>query len=168
MSFSLFFSMVELINILKYRFVWSNIFLSLIFVGLSFFVSQLASIAFILLSNLFDIFGYHFSLLRRSNQPPEKIIIKSYRINQFMYDLVLLVLIGLYFGWSISISGWILKFFGVQDILYYLFLGINLPEKWTWMKWTPFGFMKGNMSKKEIIIQSIAGVLIATIILMIK
>jgi hypothetical protein len=46
-----------------------------------------AAFLFILLSNLFDILGYHFSLIRRTTQIPEKIIIHSYRINQFMYDV---------------------------------------------------------------------------------
>jgi len=118
-----------------------------------------------LLSNLFDILGYHFSLIRRTNQLPEKIIISSYRINQFMFDLLLLIIIGIQFSWIASLAGWIMKEFGLQDVFYYLFLQEKLPDKWTWMKWTPLGFLKGNLTKNEIIVQAIPGTIIGIIIL---
>lgn len=144
--------MKEFINILKYRLVWLNILLSVIFIILSFCFYQTSAFLFVLLSNLFDILGYHFSLIRRTNQLPEKIIIHSYRINQFMFDLLLLVIIGIQFSWITSLAGWIMKEFGLQDVFYYLFLQEKLPDKWTWMKWTPLGFLKGNLTKNEIVV----------------
>jgi len=119
---------------------------------------------FIVFSNLYDILGYHFTLIRRTTKMPEKIIIKSYRINQLMFDVVLLILLGLYFGWVFSLCGAILKIFGLQDLLYYFFLQKKLPLKWTWMKWTPLGFIKGNLSRVEIILQGIFGTIIFLII----
>ena len=160
--------MNELINILKYRLVWLNLILCIIFLILSFYFFEVAAPLFVLLSNLFDILGYHFSLIRRTTQLPEKIIIHSYRINQFMYDVLLLIIIGIQFDWVVALSGWILKQFGLQDIFYYLFLKTSLPQKWTWMKWTPLGFFRGDLSKNEIIIQALTGIVIATTLLILR
>jgi len=99
---------------------------------------------------------------------PEKIIVHSYRINQFMYDVLLLIIIGIQFDWVAALAGWILKQFGLQDILYYLFLKTSLPQKWTWMKWTPLGFFKGDLSRNEIIIQALTGIVIATTLLILR
>jgi len=160
--------MNELINILKYRLVWLNLILCIIFLILSFYLFEFSALLFVLLSNLFDILGYHFSLIRRTTQLPEKIIIHSYRINQFMYDVLLLIIIGIQFDWVAALAGWILKQFGLQDILYYLFLKTSLPQKWTWMKWTPLGFFKGDLSRNEIIIQALTGIVIATTLLILR
>jgi len=160
--------MDELINILKYRLVWLNILLSCLIGIIAFYEFRVGGLLFILVSNLFDILGYHFSLIRRTNQLPEKIIIRSYRINQFMFDLLLLILIGFLFDWMAALSGWIMKLFGLQDILYYIFLQIALPKYWTWMKWTPLGFLKGNLTRNEIVIQVVIGVLIAIILLVLR
>lgn len=160
--------MNEFINILKYRLVWLNLILCIIFTILSFSFFKTAAVLFILLSNLFDILGYHFSLIRRSTQLPEKIIIHSYRINQFMYDVLLLIIIGIQFDWVAALAGWILKIFGLQDVLYYIFLKAKLPQKWTWMKWTPLGFFKGNLTKGEILIQAVIGILIAIVLLILR
>ena len=160
--------MNELINILKYRLVWLNLILCIIFLILSFYLFEFSALLFVLLSNLFDILGYHFSLIRRTTQLPEKIIIHSYRINQFMYDVLLLIIIGIQFDWVAALAGWILKQFGLQDILYYLFLKTSLPQKWTWMKWTPLGFFKRDLSRDEIIIQALTGIVIATTLLILR
>ena len=157
--------MNEFINILKYRLVWLNLLLCIVFVILSFIFYEAAVFLFILLSNLFDILGYHFSLVRRTKQLPEKIIIRSYRIIQFLFDLLLLVLIGIQFDWISALAGWIIKLFGLQDILYYVFLNTSLPQNWTWMKWTPLGFIKGNLTRNEIIAQAVIGILIAAALL---
>jgi len=160
--------MNEFINILKYRLVWLNLVLCIVFTILSFYFFEFASFLFVLVSNLFDILGYHFSLIRRTNQLPEKIIIHSYRINQFMYDVLLLLIIGIQFDWIAALAGWIMKQFGLQDIFYYLFLKTPIPLKWTWMKWTPLGFFKGNLSRDEILIQVIVGIFLAIALLVLR
>ncbi len=157
--------MRELIKIFQYKLVWLNILICLLFLIASFYYSQLSAFLFIFVSNLFDILGYHFVLIRRSNQIPDKIIVRSYRINQFLFDVLLLILIGILFSWLASLSGWIMKLFGLQDILYYMILNMPLPEKWTWMKWTPLGFIKGNLKKSEIILQALIGTIISIVIL---
>jgi hypothetical protein len=160
--------MNEFKNILKYRLVWLNLLLCFFFTIISFYFFEAAALLFVLLSNLFDILGYHFSLIRRTNQLPEKIIIHSYRINQFMYDVLLLIIIGIQFDWIASLAGWIMKLFGLQDVFYYLFLKEKLPLKWNWMKWTPLGWFKGDLTKNEIVIQSIFGIGIALVILILR
>jgi len=158
--------MNELINILKYRLVWLNFFVALLLLLISFYKVWAVPMFFIVCSNLYDILGYHFTLIRRTTKMPEKIIIKSYRINQLMFDIVLLILLGSYFNWVVALCGTILKLFGVQDLLYYLFLQKELPLKWTWMNWTPLGFIKGDLLKWEVILQGIFGIIICLIILL--
>jgi len=156
--------MHDLINILKYRLVWLNFLVAVLLLLFTFYNNWAVPVFFIVCSNLYDILGYHFTLIRRTTKMPEKIIIKSYRINQLMFDVVLLILLGLYFGWIPALCGTILKLFGVQDLLYYFFLQKELPLKWTWMKWTPLGFIKGDLSRVEIILQGIFGTIIFLII----
>ncbi len=160
--------MSEIINILKYRLVWLNVLLVLAAIIISFYEYRASAFLFILLSNLYDILGYHFALIRRSDHMPEKIIVRSYRINQLMYDVLLLLIIGLQFDWIAALAGWIMKQFGLQDVLYYFFLSKKLPEKWTWMKWTPLGFFKGNLTSSEILIQAFIGIIISLIILTLR
>jgi hypothetical protein len=158
----------DLIKILKYRLLWLNILLIALFTFFSFFVFEVSAFLFVLLSNLFDILGYHFTLIRRTKKIPDKIIVKSYRVNQFLFDVLLLLLIGIQFDWISSFAGWIMKLFGLQDVFYYLFLKEKLPEKWNWMNWTPLGLFKGTLTKNEIVIQSIIGILTAVIILILR
>jgi hypothetical protein len=85
-----------------------------------------------------------------------------------MYDVLLLLIIGIQFDWIAALAGWILKQFGLQDIFYYLFLQTSLPQKWTWMKWTPLGFFKGNLSRNEILIQVTVGIFLAIALLVLR
>ena len=156
--------MLDLLIILKYKRVWLTIILCFLTGILSFIVFEISALFFVSLSNVFD----HFTLIRRTNQIPDKIIVKSYRVNQFIFDALLLLLIGIQFSWVASIAGWIMKLFGLQDIFYYLFLNEKLPVKWNWMRWTPLGWFKGDLTKNEIVIQSRVGILIAMILLTIK
>jgi hypothetical protein len=98
---------------------------------------------------------------------PEKEIIKAYRINQLMFDFMLLIILGLTSGWIPSLCGGLLKIFGVQDISYYIFLQKPLPEKWHWLKWTPIGWFKKILRKYEVVIQAIAGLIISFAVLII-
>lgn len=157
--------MNELLNIFNYRLVWLNFIVAIIFLIVSYYSYWFVPLFFILCSNLFDILGYHFTLIRRTTKMPEKIIIKSYRVNQLMFDIVLLILIGLYFGWVTAVSAMILKLFGIQDLLYYFFLQKELPGNWTWMKWTPLGYLKGDLIKFEVIVQGAFGFLLNLLIL---
>ena len=61
-----------------------------------------------------------------------------------------------------------MKEFGLQDVFYYLFLKEKLPVKWNWMKWTPLGFIKGDLTKNEIVIQAVVGVIISVILLIVR
>lgn len=96
---------------------------------------------------------------------PEREIIKAYRINQLMFDVMLYVVLGLIFGWIPAFAGVILKIFGLQDIFYYLFLQKPLPEQWHWLKWTPFGLFKTILTRKEVIAQAVIGIIISLAVL---
>jgi hypothetical protein len=77
-------------------------------------------------------------------------------------------MIGFVFDWIAALAGWIMKNFGLQDVLYYIFLKMKFPEKWTWMKWTPLGFFKGTLLKSEVLIQSFIGILLAVLLLILR
>ncbi len=96
---------------------------------------------------------------------PEKEIIKAYRINQLMFDIMLFVILGLLFGWIPALCGMLLKIFGVQDVAYYIFLQKKLPDQWHWLEFTPLGFIKKNLTRVEVVIQSISGIIICAAIL---
>jgi hypothetical protein len=160
--------MNELLKILQYRLIWINVLLIIFLTFIVFYIFEASAFLFVLVSNLFDLLGYHFSLIRRTKEIPEKIIVRSYRVNQFLFDLVLLLLIGVQFDWIAALAGWIMKLFGLQDVFYYLFLQEKLPPKWNWMKWTPLGWFRDDLTKNDIVVQSSLGILIAVLLLIIR
>lgn len=153
-------------NIFFYKLTGFNFVLVLILITASFYTPFAVPLLYLLTSNLFDILGYHFTLIRRTTKMPEKEIIKAYRINQLMFDIMLFVILGLLFGWTPSICGVILKLFGVQDITYYFFLQLTLPEKWHWLRWTPLGIFKKLLTKTEVITQAVFGIIISFVIIL--
>ncbi|BDQ01627.1 MAG: hypothetical protein KatS3mg036_0798 [Ignavibacterium sp.] len=157
--------MKELFEIFRYRLLWLNLILVALSIVLMFHYKIISLLAFVLLINLYDILGYHFTLIRRSTHVPDKVIVKAYRVHQLLFEILIAVLIGLIFGWQYSITCAILKWFGLQDLLYYLFLQKQIPDKFTWMKWTPFGIIKGDLSKFEVIFQATIGIIIAILII---
>jgi hypothetical protein len=157
---------VEIIkNIFFYKLTGLNFLLVLILIIASFYTPLAVPILFLLTSNLFDILGYHFTLIRRTTIMPEREIIKAYRINQLMFDIMLFVILGLLFGWVSAPCGTILKIFGAQDVTYYIFLQKQLPEKWHWLTFTPLGLIKKNLKKTEVIMQAVLGIIISFAIL---
>ncbi|MBT8379909.1 MAG: hypothetical protein KJN64_11850 [Ignavibacteria bacterium] len=157
--------MNSLKNIFLYKLTGLNFLFVILLTILSFYIPFVVPLLFLLASNLFDILGYHFTLIRRTTKMPEKEIIKAYRINQLMFDMLLLLILGLLFGWIPALCGALLKMFGVQDVTYYLFLQKPLPEKWHWLKFTPFGFIKNNLTRIEVVVQAITGIVICTAVL---
>jgi hypothetical protein len=158
--------MKDLLSILKYELITLNAALTLLFIGLVYYSPFAVPVLFILASNLYDILGYHFILIRRLDYLPEKEYIRSYRIIQLMFDITLLLLLGVSFGWIPSLCGGLLKIFGVQDLLYYIFLKKTFPKIWTWLNWTPLGFFKRKLILTEVAIQAIAGIILSTLILL--
>ena len=136
------------------------------FLVLAYFSAVAIPVLFILASNLYDILGYHFILIRRQNFLPEKEYVRSYRIIQLMFDITLILLLGVSFGWVPALSGGLLKIFGVQDLLYYIFLKKPFPKIWTWLKWTPLGLVKRKLSLSEVIIQAFVGIVLSVLYLL--
>ena len=158
--------MNEFKNIFFYKLTGLNFLLILILIAVSFYTPFTVPFLFLLVSNLFDILGYHFTLIRRTNTMPAQEIIKAYRVNQLMFDAMLFIFLGLLFGWVPAFCGVILKLFGAQDITYYIFLQKPLPEKWHWLRWTPLGWFKNILTKNEVVFQAIAGLVICVVILL--
>ena len=157
--------MNELKKIFFYKLTGLNFLLVLLFIALAFYTPFAVLFLFLLTSNLFDILGYHFTLIRRTTTMPEQEIIKAYRINQLMFDAMLFIFLGLLFGWVPALCGVILKFFGAQDITYYIFLQKAMPKEWNWLKWTPLGWFKNILTKNEVVFQAIIGLAICVVIL---
>jgi len=158
--------MKDLRRILKYKFITLNVVLILLCIGLIYYSPFAVPVLFILTSNLYDILGYHFILVRKLDYLPEKEFIRSYRIIQLMFDITLILLLGVSFGWIPSLCGGLLKIFGVQDLLYYVFLKKPFPRVWTWLRWTPLGFFKLKLTLLEVIIQAFAGITLCILILL--
>ena len=158
--------MKDLISILKYERITLNVVLTLLFIGFVYYSPFAVPVLFILASNLYDILGYHFILVRKLEYLPEKEFIRSYRIIQLMFDITLILLLGVSFGWIPSLCGGLLKIFGVQDFLYYIFLKKPFPKIWTWLKWTPLGFFKQKLTLPEVVIQAFAGIILSALILL--
>ena len=158
--------MKDLLSILKYELITLNVALTLLFIGLVYYSPFAVPVLFILASNLYDILGYHFILVRKLEYLPEKEFIRSYRIIQLMFDITLILLLGVSFGWIPSLCGGLLKIFGVQDLLYYIFLKKPFPKIWTWLKWTPLGFFKQKLTLPEVVIQAFAGIILSALILL--
>lgn len=157
--------MKEVLEIFRYRLLWLNFILLVVSAVLMFNYNIISLVTFALMINMYDILGYHFTLIRRTTKLPDKVIIKAYRIHQMMFEFLAAILIGLMVGWEYSIGCVIIKFFGVQDALYYLFLQKKFPDKFTWMKWTPLGIIKGDLSKFEVIFQTAIGIIISILII---
>ena len=83
-----------------------------------------------------------------------------------MFDYLLLFVIFQNFGFRYALAGFILKWFAVQDVLFYLFLDVKFPKVWTWLEWTPLGFLMRGVGLKTplVLLQAILGVIIAIII----
>lgn len=141
---------------------------------------------YLFLTNLFDVLGY-FVVLRRfwAIYPLEvqgvKIyinegdfkdarVLAGYRIVQFMFDYSWFGFIWYICGFKYAVAGWILKMFAVQDLLFYWVVKYPLPSYWTWLTWTPAGFVqkvffkKEELSNKVVLIQAIIGVLVSIVI----
>jgi hypothetical protein len=158
----------ELFEIFRYHLLWLNIVLLIISAVMMFRYQSLSLVTFALLINLYDILGYHFTLIRRSTQLPDKIIIRAYRVHQLLFEILIIFFIAFVIGWKYAIGCAIIKWFGLQDILYYLVLQKKIPDKFTWMKWTPFGILKGDLSKNEVIFQAAVGIIISILILLLN
>lgn len=158
--------MKDLLSILKYKLIALNVVLVVLFMGMVYYSQFAVPVLFILASNLYDILGYHFILIRKMDNLPEKEYVKSYRIIQLMFDITLMLLLGVSFGWLPSLCGGLLKIFGVQDLLYYVFLKNPFPKVWTWLKWTPLGFFKRKLKLLEVVIQAFSGIILSALILL--
>ena len=112
-------------------------------------------IGFNLLFNFFDLLGYRNVLESENNN--HGIELPSYRIMQVLFQVTLLTVIYLLYGWKVAASAELLHWCGLQDLLYYLVGNYKLPGVWTWLSWTPIGFFKDVVTDNELFLQIILG-----------
>lgn len=92
-----------------------------------------------------------------------------YRILQTLFQLMLVYVVGVVFGWIYSLGFMLLWWCWLADFMYYGFAYVINNPKWenrvnlqgtlhqvTWAWWTPYGlFVRGTKRKNEIIPLSI-------------
>ena len=115
-----------------------------VFVANFFNVPLLYPIGFVLMTNGFDLIGY--GNIQQIVSEYDPLLYGStvfyYRIIQKLYNFTLAGLI-----WSVSGSYIIAvlclgaNFGGAQDLLYYFFGRYNFNQAYTWLKWTPYGYI---------------------------
>lgn len=137
--------------------------LAAILIGAGFWFAPLAAMGALLLFTMFDLVGWE------AVQPyydTDRKLVMAYRILQHTFLLMLFVLTWGLFGWTVA-GAWILVWwFGGADILYYWIGQYLLPTAtWTWMKWTPLGIIKGDLSTLVVLIQAGVGMFIAILLL---
>lgn len=121
-------------------------------------IPYLYPLAFILLTNAFDLIGYGNIQQVISNYDTNiyRATIPYYRIIQKLFNWLLAVTIWSITGnWIIAIACLCANFGGFQDLLYYIFGRYNLNQNYTWLRWTPLGILIGDLNKTEFIIQGI-------------
>lgn len=135
-------------------------------------IPLLFPLAFVLLTNAFDLIGYGNIQQIVSEYDPllYGTTVPYYRIIQKLYNFTLAGLIWSITGnWIIALGCLCANFGGFQDLLYYIFGRYNLNQNYTWLKWTPLGMLIGDLNKWEFITQGIVsfGMVITALIIII-
>lgn len=121
-----------------------------IFAAHFFNIPLLYPVAFVLLTNAFDLIGYGSIMETVSNSTYflsavsglYSVIIPYYRIIQKLFSWCLVVTIWSITGnWIIALGCLFANFGGAQDLLYYFFGRYNFNQSYTWLKWTPYGYI---------------------------
>jgi hypothetical protein len=168
-------NIANFLKIISYKLLWINWILVFITLVSLFFTPIASPLFFVFYSNLFDVYGYYFVLRRLWTGEGSKDfalgynVVIAYRIIQHFFDYTLLILIWFVFGFKFAFAGWVMKMFGLQDVLFYKVLNIEPPKVWTWLKWTPFGFAENLLRGKGlenwlVIVQAGLGFLIYILI----
>lgn len=122
----------------------------------------------IILFAVFDILGFHYVLTRKGTETPlndNLIYTSAYRIIQTGFQIMLFLVCSFISMWA-ALGFIILWWFGLADLLFYIFLDIEDLEKYEnmfWLKWTIFGIFTKNITGKILITYSILGMFIVFI-----
>jgi len=107
-------------------------------------IPYLYPLAFVLLTNAFDLVGYGNIQQIVSEYDPllYGATVFYYRIIQKMFNWLLVVTVWSITGnWIIALGCLCANFGGFQDVLYYVFGRYNLNQNYTWLRWTPYGYI---------------------------
>ena len=121
-------------------------------------IPYLYPLAFVLLTNMFDLLGYG-QIMEVTNAYDHTVyhaVLPYYRIIQKLFIFQLANYVWILTGnWIIALGCLCANFGGFQDVLYYFFGRYNFNQNYTWLKWTPLGMLIGDLNKWEFIGQGI-------------
>ena len=148
-------------KVLTYKLIWLNIILFFIFTIGTYFFHPLAPFTGILLINIFDMYGYDFVLRNhwKGIQPDEEIV-TAYRIIQKSFEGLVILFLFVLFDWQAALGCFLLIMFTVQDLIYYFFLQYKYPDVWSWLRWSPLGWIYKDLKHWQVIVQAIVGIII--------
>jgi len=175
--------------LLKWANLRYNVILLVVVLIAAIFQKNFWPFVYLLATNLFDVLGY-FVVLRRlwgvrsleventvvninEGDLHSPIILPAYRVIQHMFDYLLFIFIWVVAGFKFALAGAVLKWFALQDLLFYWVVKYPLPETWTWLSWTPLGLFKLifkkdiSLANDEVIYQGAVGVIVAILILVV-
>jgi hypothetical protein len=107
-------------------------------------IPYLYPLAFVLITNAFDLTGYGNiqQVISEYDTTIYRVTIPYYRIIQKLFNFTLAGLIwSITDNWIIAVACLCANFGGFQDLLYYIFGRYNLNQNYTWLKWTPYGYI---------------------------
>jgi len=82
---------------------------------------------------------------------------------QTLFEIALLIIILLLSNVKVMLACKFAHWFGAQDVLFYIVGRYKFDAVFSWLKWTPLGIIFGNLSAVEVKLQAAAGIVIATI-----
>lgn len=109
-------------------------------------VTYAASVVF----TVFDVLGYHYVLTKGETVSPSSTDERAYRIISAMFQVALSIILYELTGIFSVLAFWIMFFFGLDDFLYYVFLGLPFWEEavMPWLSYTVFGSVLKRFNRK--------------------
>jgi len=145
-----------------------------------------ASFTGIIIFSLYDYFGFHIS---HKKGWEDFTPINPYRISQLIVQLIITAFLFIFYGWFSALAFNILWWTWWADLLFYLWYDLLrvfgyprkpggfkeqvIGNKVTWAYWTAWGFLRRKhkhtvMTRKEIFVQALIGLIVVCIIYFIK
>ena len=107
----------------------------------------------VLIYTVYDLIGYE------NTDKGNLFRLQAFRITSYIFFCLLVWFLCLKNIQS-GIAFAVLLIFGVCDLLYYL-IGLYPIKgvRWTWLRWTPWGWFKKELSTVQVILQAFAGII---------
>jgi len=134
---------------------------AVVLIGVGFWFSPVAGAGALILFTMYDLVGWE---AVSPYYGSDRNLVMSYRVLQHVFLLALVALTWGLFGWMVAAAWLLVWWFGGADLLYYWIGRYPLPRtSWTWLRWTPYGIVKGNLSTPDVLSQAGVGLLVAIV-----